>query len=52
MVPTLDGLEPYLAEMFLASSLSSVVTFCSDCPPFKMAAFTKNRKVQKVTTLG
>jgi hypothetical protein len=24
----LDGLEPYLAEMFLAGSLSSVVTFC------------------------
>jgi hypothetical protein len=26
----LDGLEPYLAEMFLARSLLSVVTFCSD----------------------
>jgi hypothetical protein len=39
----LDGLEPYLAEMFLAKSLSSVVTFCSDRPPFKMAAVTKNR---------
>jgi hypothetical protein len=39
----LDGLEPYLAGMFLARSLSSVVTFCSDCPPFKMAAVTKNR---------
>jgi hypothetical protein len=26
----LYGLEPYLAEMFLARSLSSVVTFCSD----------------------
>jgi hypothetical protein len=38
-----DGLEPYLAEIFLARSLSSVVTFCSDCPPFKMAAVTKNR---------
>jgi hypothetical protein len=38
----LDGLEPYLAEMFLARSLSSVVTFCSDRPPFKMAAVTKN----------
>jgi hypothetical protein len=37
-----DGLEPYLAEMFLARSLSSV-TFCSDRPPFKMAAVTKNR---------
>ena len=41
----LDGLEPYLAEMFLAKSLSSVVTFCSDCPPFKMAAVTKNINV-------
>jgi hypothetical protein len=40
----LDELEPYLAEMFLARSLSSVVTFCSDRPPFKMAAVTKNRK--------
>jgi hypothetical protein len=39
----LDGLEPYLAEMFLARSLSSVVTFCSNRPPFKMAAVTKNR---------
>jgi hypothetical protein len=39
----LDGLEPYLAEMFLASSLSSVVSFCSDRPLFKMAAVTKNR---------
>jgi hypothetical protein len=29
----LDGLEPYLAKMFLAKSLSSVVTFCSDRPP-------------------
>jgi hypothetical protein len=38
----LDGLEPYLAEMFLARSLSSVVSFCSDRPPFKMAAVTKN----------
>jgi hypothetical protein len=26
----LNGLEPCLAEMFLARSLSSVVTFCSD----------------------
>jgi hypothetical protein len=34
----LDGLEPFLAEMFLARSLSSVVTFCSDRHPFKMAA--------------
>jgi hypothetical protein len=33
----------YLAEMFLARSLSSVVTFCSDRPPFKMAAVTKYR---------
>ena len=39
----LDGLESYLAEMFIARSLSSVVTFCSDRPPFKMAAVTKNR---------
>jgi hypothetical protein len=39
----LDGSEPYLAEMFLARSLSSVVTFCSDRPPFKMAAVNKNR---------
>jgi hypothetical protein len=39
----LDGLEPYLAEMFLARFLSGVVTFCSDRPPFKMAAVTKNR---------
>jgi hypothetical protein len=39
----LDGLEPYLAEMFLARSLSSVVTFCSGLPLFKMAAVTKNR---------
>jgi hypothetical protein len=39
----MDGLEPYLTEMFLARSLSSVVTFCSDRPPFKMAAVTKNR---------
>jgi hypothetical protein len=39
----LDGLEPYLAEMFLARSLSSVVTFCSDHPLFKMTAVTKNR---------
>jgi hypothetical protein len=31
----------YLAEMFLAKSLSSVVTFCSDRPLFKMAAVTK-----------
>jgi hypothetical protein len=38
----LDGLEPYLAEMFLAKSLLSVVTFCSD-RPFKMAAVTENR---------
>jgi hypothetical protein len=37
----LDRLEPYLAEMFLAKSLSSVVTFCSDRPLFKMAAVTK-----------
>ena len=37
-----DGLEPYFAEMFLARSFSSVVTFCSDRPPFKMAAVTKN----------
>jgi hypothetical protein len=29
--------------MFLARSLLSVVTFCSDRPPFKMAAVTKNR---------
>jgi hypothetical protein len=43
----LDGLEPYLAEMFLARSLSSVVTFCSDRPPFKMAAVTKNRNFLK-----
>ena len=35
----LDGLEPYLAKMFLARSLS----VCSDCPPFKMAAVTRNR---------
>jgi hypothetical protein len=34
----LDGLEPYMAEMFLARSLSSVVTFCSDHPLFKMTA--------------
>jgi hypothetical protein len=26
----LYGLKPYLAEMFLARSLSSVVTICSD----------------------
>jgi hypothetical protein len=39
----LDGLEPYLAEMFLARSLSSAVTFCSDRPPFKMAVVTRNR---------
>jgi hypothetical protein len=38
----LDGLEPYSAEMFLAVFLSSVVTFCSDCPTFKMAAVTKD----------
>jgi hypothetical protein len=30
-------------DIFLARSLSSGVTFCSDCPPFKMAAVTKNR---------
>jgi hypothetical protein len=29
--------------MFLARSLSSVVTFCSGRPLFKMAAVTKNR---------
>jgi hypothetical protein len=39
----LGGLESYLAEMFIARSLSSVVTFCSDRPPFKMAVVTKNR---------
>jgi hypothetical protein len=37
----MDGLETYLAEMFLARSLSSVVTFCSDRPPFKMATKVK-----------
>ena len=37
----LDGLEPYLAEIFLAKFLSGVITFCSDRLPFKMAAFTK-----------
>jgi hypothetical protein len=37
------GTEPYLAEMFFARSLSSGVTFCSDRPPFKMVAVTKNR---------
>ena len=26
----LDGLEPYLAEIFLAKFLSGVITFCSD----------------------
>jgi hypothetical protein len=36
-------LEPYLAEMFLARSLSSVVTFCSTALRFKMAAVTKNK---------
>jgi hypothetical protein len=39
----LDGLDPYLAEMFLARSLSIVVTFCSNRPPFNMAAVIKNR---------
>ena len=33
----LDGLEPYLAEMFLTRSWSSFVTFCSDRSS-KMAA--------------
>jgi hypothetical protein len=33
--------------MFLARFLSSVVTFCSDRPPFKMADVTKNRNYKK-----
>jgi hypothetical protein len=41
----LDGLKPHLAEMFLAKFLSGVITFCSDRPPFKMAAVTENRNV-------
>jgi hypothetical protein len=44
----LDGLESYLAEMFLARSLSSVVTFCSNRPPFKMAAVTQNSRYVKL----
>ena len=45
------GLEPYLADRFLARSLSRVVTFCSDRPPFKMAAVTKNRNFFHCTLL-
>jgi hypothetical protein len=45
--------EPYLAEMFLARSLSSVVAFCSDRPPFKMAAsFSLQRRRFKCDLLS
>jgi hypothetical protein len=43
--------EPYLAEMFLARSLSSVATDSSDRPPFKMAAVTINRNFFKWSKL-
>jgi hypothetical protein len=49
---SLDGLEPYLAEMFLTRSWSSFVTFCSDRSSNMAASAHKSLWLAEISTIN